>query len=92
MTTIASDVAIPNEDSDPSNSEDFESNNSDDEELNTEEILKAYQELLENFIKVRNLNKSLKDKVFDLVGENKWLEGAMSNYKHLLKEKDERIL
>ena len=43
--------------------------------------------MLENFIKVRTLNKSLKDKICDLLGENEWLEEAVEKYKILLKEK-----
>ena len=85
--TITSDVVAPNEDLDPSNYEDFESDNSDDEELNTKKVLKAYQELLENFIKVCTLNKSLKDKIFNLVGENEWLEEVVAKYKNLLKKR-----
>ena len=65
------DVTVSSEDSNPSDYEDSKSDNNDDEKLNIEKILKAYQELLENFIKVRILNKSLKDKICDLVGENK---------------------
>ena len=39
--------------------------------------MKAYEEMLENWIKVHTLNKSLKDKIFDLVGENEWLKGGV---------------
>ena len=38
------------------------------------------------------MNKSLKDKICDLVGEKKSLEESMAKYKVFLEEKDERIL
>ena len=82
MTTIIFDVAASSEDSDSLACEDFESD-SDYEELNAEEILKTYQELLEKFVKVHTLNKSLKAKICDPAGENKWLEEFVAKYKTL---------
>ena len=60
--------------------------------LNVEEILKAYEDLLKKFIKVYTLNKYLKDKICDLVSENKWLETSVTKYETLLKEKGDKVL
>ena len=54
--------------------------------------MKAYKDLLKKFIKVHILNKSLKYKICDLVGENKWLETSLTKYEILLKEKDDKVL
>ena len=60
---------------------------SDEEEPSTEDIQKAYQEMYDNWIKVCNVNKSLKDKLFKLADENAKLKSVSANWKNLLKEK-----
>ena len=77
-TATTSEVAASSDNSDSSENEDSESDIDDTEGLNAEEILKAYEELLQKFIKVHTLNKSLKDKICDLVGEKKSLEESVT--------------
>ena len=69
-TATIFEVAASSDNSNSSENEDSESDIDDTEGLNAEEIMKAYEELLQKFIKVHTLNKSLKDKICDLVGEN----------------------
>ena len=88
-TTTISEVVASSDNSDSSKNEDSKSDIDDTEGLNAKEILKAYEELLQKFIKVHILNKSLKDKIYDLVGEKKILEEFVAKYKVFL---DERIL
>ena len=45
----------------------------------------------DNWIKVCNVNKSLKDKLFVLANENAELKSALVNLKNLEKEKDEKV-
>ena len=47
--------------------------------------------MYDNWIKVCNVNKSLKDKLFELADENAELKSASANWKNLLKEKDDKI-
>ena len=63
MTTFLDYIAIC-EDLDPTSCEDFESDKSDEEEPSTEDTQKAYQKMYDNWIKVCDVNKSLKDKKF----------------------------
>ena len=90
-TATTSEVVASSDNSDSSENEDSKSGIDDIEGLNDEEILKAYEELLQKFIKVHTLNKSLKNKIYDLVDKNKSLEESVAKYKVFLKEKDERI-
>ena len=62
--TIISDVVEVYEDSDPSNCEIADSETSNEDETSIEDIHKAYREKYDNWIKVCNVNKSLKDKLF----------------------------
>ena len=64
---------------------------SDEEEPSIEDIQKAYQEMYDNWIKVCNVNKSLKDKIFELADENEELKGVVFNLKSIVKEKDEKV-
>ena len=68
-TTTIYEIAASSDNSDSSENEYSESDIDDAEGLNAEEILKTYKALLQKFIKVHTLNKSLKDKICDLVGE-----------------------
>ena len=61
--TISDDITIC-ENSDPKVCEDSNSDKSNENELSTKDIQKAYQEMYDNWIKVCNMNKSLKDKLF----------------------------
>ena len=90
-TTTISNVVEVYEDSDPSNYEDSDSDNSNEDEPSSEDIQKAYREMYDNWIKVCNVNKSLKDKLFELANENAELKSASANWKNLLKEKDEKV-
>ena len=47
--------------------------------------------MYDNWIKVCNVNKLLKDKIFELVDENEELKGIVFNLKSLVKEKDEKV-
>ena len=47
--------------------------------------------MYDNWIKVCNVNKSLKDKLFVLVDENAELKSELVNLKNLVKEKDEKV-
>ena len=47
--------------------------------------------MYDNWIKVCNVNKSLKDKLFKLADKNAELKSASANWKNLLKEKDEKV-
>ena len=89
--TTISDVVEVYEDSDPSNCEDSDSVNSNEDEPSIEDIQKAYREMYDNWIKVCNVNKSFKDKLFELTDENAELKSASANWKNLLKEKDEKV-
>ena len=86
-TTTISDVVEVYEDSDPSDYDDSKSGESDEEEPSTEDIQKAYQEMYDNWIKVCNVNKSLKDTLFEFADENKELKGVVFNLKSIVKEK-----
>ena len=68
-----------------------DSNLSDEEVPSIEDIQKAYREMYDNWIKVCNVNKSLKDKLFKLADENAKLKSVSANWKNLLKEKDEKV-
>ena len=46
--------------------------------------------MYDNWIKVCNVNKSLKNKLFELADENAELKSASTNWKNLLKEKDKK--
>ena len=61
--TIFNDIAIC-EELDPEVYEDFEWDKSDEEESSIEEIQEAYWEMYYNWMKVCNVNKSLKDNFF----------------------------
>ena len=89
--TTNSNVVTIYEDSDKANYEDTESDKSDVKELSIKDIQKAYQEMYDNFIKVCDVNKSLKDKLFKLVDENEELKDLVFNLKSLMKEKDEKV-
>ena len=43
---------------------------------------KTYQEMYDNWIKVCNVNKSLKDKIFELADENVKLKSVSTNWKN----------
>ena len=47
--------------------------------------------MYDNWIKVCNVNKSLKDKIFELADENEELKGVVFNLKSIVKEKDEKV-
>ena len=47
--------------------------------------------MYDNWIKICNVNKFLKDKIFVLVDENKELKGVVFNLKSIVKEKDENV-
>ena len=89
-TTIISNVVTVCEDSNSTDYEKSESDKSDSEEPSIEDIQKAYQEMYDNWIKVCNVNKSLKDKIFELADENEELKGVVFNLKSIVKEKDEK--
>ena len=55
------------------------------------DIQEAYREMYDNWMKVCNLNKSLKDKLFMLADENAKLKSALVNLNNLVKEKDEKV-
>ena len=44
-----------------------------------------------NWLKVCNVNKSLKDKIVEIDEENVDLKSALVNLKNLVKEKDKKI-
>ena len=90
-TTTIFDVVEVYEDSDPSNCEDSDSNNSNENEPSIEDIQKAYREMYDNWIKICNVNKSLKDKLFELADENAELKNELVNLKNRVKEKDEKV-
>ena len=47
--------------------------------------------MYENWLKVCDINKSLKNKILELGEENEVFNGASAKWKDLLKEKDEKI-
>ena len=79
MTATISDNIAIYEDSDPEVCDDSDLDKSNEDEPSTEEIHKAYREMYDNWIKACNVNKSLKDKLFELVDENTKLKSALAN-------------
>ena len=47
--------------------------------------------MYEKWLKVCEVNKSLKNKIIELGNENEMFKGASANQKNLLKEKDEKV-
>ena len=47
--------------------------------------------MYDNWLKVCNVNKSLKDKIVKINDENAYLKSALANLKNLVNEKDEKI-
>ena len=47
--------------------------------------------MYDHWIKVYNVNKSLKNKIFELADENEVLKGVVFNLKSIVKEKDEKV-
>ena len=47
--------------------------------------------MYDHWIKVCNVNKSLKNKIFELVDENEMLKGVVFNLKSIVKQKDKKV-
>ena len=76
------------------NSEPYKKSDSDlndEEESSTEDIREVYQKMYEKWLKVCEVNKPLKNKIIEVGDENEMFKGASTNWRDLLKLKDEKI-
>ena len=66
-------------------------NSSNEEEPSIEDIQKAYQIMYNNWLKVCKTNKSLKERIVELIKEKYMMRRATINYEFLASKRERKI-